>query len=73
MKEEIDSIKELLKKKQKQLANKEQKLNLIDKDLTAKEDNLYKVVEMKVSEHLSKKLNKFETDSKTILKRMKSM
>lgn len=73
MRSEIEDIKELLDKKQKQLNNKEQRLKLIEMDLQSREKNIIQTAELKISENLSDKLKKFENDSKIILKRMKSM
>jgi len=73
MRSEIEDIKELLDKKQKQLNNKEQRLKLIEMDLQSREKNIIQTAELKISENLAEKLKKFENDSKIILKRMKGM
>jgi len=73
MRSEIEDIKELLDKKQKQLNNKEQRLKLIEMDLQSREKNIIQTAELKITENLAEKLKKFENDSKIILKRMKGM
>jgi chromosome segregation ATPase len=73
MRSEIEDIKELLDKKQKQLNNTEQRLKLIEMDLQSREKNIIQTAELKITENLAEKLKKFENDSKIILKRMKGM
>lgn len=73
MRSEIEDIKELLDKKQKQLNNKEQRLKLSEMDIQSREKNIIQTAELKISENLADKLKKFDNDSKIILKRMKGM
>jgi len=73
MRSEIEDIKELLNKKQKQLSNREQRLKLTELDLESRETNIIQSAELKISENLADKLKKFDNDSKLILKRMKNM
>jgi len=73
MRSEIEDIKELLDKKQKQLSNKEQRLKLMEMDILSREKNIVQTAQLKINENLSDKLKKFDNDSKIILKRMKEM